>query len=83
MATYGFDGVDLDWEYPQAPDRSGRDEDYKNFPELLKNMKKGLKDSGRDEISITIPASLCKWAQILPNNNYIANVPFNRVPQAL
>ncbi|KAH7329286.1 hypothetical protein B0I35DRAFT_473903 [Stachybotrys elegans] len=58
MSTYGFDGIDLDWEYPVAPDRSGRDEDYKNFPEFLKNMKKALKSSGRDEISITIPASL-------------------------
>jgi chitinase len=64
MATYGFDGVDLDWEYPGADDRSGRKEDYQNFPELLKKMKSALASSGRDEISITIPASLCMLAPL-------------------
>ncbi|KAF5227461.1 hypothetical protein FAUST_11765 [Fusarium austroamericanum] len=58
MSTYDFDGVDLDWEYPVAKDRSGRDEDFKNFPEFLKNLKQALKSTGgRDEVSLTLPAS--------------------------
>ncbi|KAM0313290.1 hypothetical protein ACHAPQ_012074 [Fusarium lateritium] len=58
MSTYDFDGVDLDWEYPVANDRSGRDEDFKNFPSFLKNLKQALKSTGgRDEVSLTLPAS--------------------------
>jgi chitinase len=43
MATYNFDGIDLDWEYPVADDHGGRPEDYKNLPILLKNLKTALK----------------------------------------
>jgi chitinase len=32
MATWGFTGVDIDWEYPAADDRNGRAEDYGNYP---------------------------------------------------
>lgn len=42
MSTYNFDGVDIDWEYPQAEDRSGRDEDFKNFLIFLGKLKSAL-----------------------------------------
>ncbi|RDW64378.1 uncharacterized protein DSM5745_09789 [Aspergillus mulundensis] len=58
MSTYGFDGIDLDWEYPVADDRSGRPEDYENFVDLIANLKTFLKSSGgRHGLSITLPAS--------------------------
>ncbi|RPA79579.1 glycoside hydrolase [Ascobolus immersus RN42] len=61
MATYDLDGVDLDWEYPgpdSITDRGGREEDFQNFPIFMRNLKTALKSTGgRDEISITIPAS--------------------------
>jgi GH18 family chitinase len=61
MSTYDFDGVDLDWEYPAADDRNGREEDFQNFPKFLANLKEALKSTGgRDEISLTLPASMCK-----------------------
>ncbi|KAJ3544190.1 hypothetical protein NM208_g3186 [Fusarium decemcellulare] len=58
MATYGFDGVDIDWEYPAADDREGREEDFDNLPKFLSNIKSALKQSGeRNGLSIAIPAS--------------------------
>ncbi|OOQ86760.1 hypothetical protein PEBR_19882 [Penicillium brasilianum] len=58
LSNYDFDGVDLDWEYPEATDRSGKPEDYKNFPTFMKNLKNALDGTGgRNTLSITLPAS--------------------------
>lgn len=62
MSTYDFDGVDLDWEYPGAEDRSGRGEDFENFPKFLANLKSALRATGgKDEVTLTLPASFCKY----------------------
>ncbi|OGM49597.1 hypothetical protein ABOM_001631, partial [Aspergillus bombycis] len=42
MATWGFDGVDLDWEYPGADDRGGITADTANFVLLLKDLKEAF-----------------------------------------
>lgn len=39
MSNYGFDGVDIDWEYPGADDRGGKPADTQNFVALLKEMR--------------------------------------------
>lgn len=57
LQEYDFDGIDLDWEYPVADDRGGRDEDYANFVTLSKRLKKALKTTSRSGYSITLPAS--------------------------
>lgn len=58
MSTYGFDGVDMDWEYPVAPERSGKDIDTANFNTLLAKLKSALGSDGHKRgLSITIPSS--------------------------
>ena len=58
ITTYGLDGVDIDWEYPEADDRGGREEDYKNFPLFMSRVKSMLRMWGRGTgLSITLPAS--------------------------
>ncbi|KAF2751189.1 glycoside hydrolase family 18 protein [Sporormia fimetaria CBS 119925] len=55
MRQYGFQGIDLDWEYPSAPDRNGRLMDKENYVALVREMRKAYgKEFG---ISVAIPAS--------------------------
>ncbi|OOF96440.1 glycoside hydrolase family 18 protein [Aspergillus carbonarius ITEM 5010] len=56
MHTYHFSGVDIDWKYPGAADRNGRDVDYTNYPRLLANLKAAL-DDYKFGLSITVPTS--------------------------
>ncbi len=39
MTKWGFQGVELDWEYPAFPDRGGRPADTKNFVSLIAEMR--------------------------------------------
>ncbi|CAF9915092.1 MAG: hypothetical protein ALECFALPRED_009976 [Alectoria fallacina] len=54
MNYYGFDGVDLDWEYPQADDRGGQPADTENYVALAKELKAAL---GQKGLSMTLPTS--------------------------
>ncbi|KAL4958978.1 uncharacterized protein BDV14DRAFT_194146 [Aspergillus stella-maris] len=58
MKQYGFDGVDLDWEYPGASDRGGNPEDTENYVLLLKTLREVFDNSGSDYgITFTAPSS--------------------------
>ncbi|KAH7146903.1 hypothetical protein B0J13DRAFT_664619 [Dactylonectria estremocensis] len=59
MDRYGFDGVDIDWEYPGAGDRGGKPDDGENLTKLFKEMRTAFDNmSGRyKEISFTAPTS--------------------------
>ncbi|KAJ6033310.1 chitotriosidase-1 [Penicillium canescens] len=59
MVHFGFDGVDLDWEYPGASDRGGNKEDVKNYVLLMKTIREKFNSSARVYygLSFTIPTS--------------------------
>jgi chitinase len=52
MDTYGFQGADIDWEYPAEPKRGGRKEDTDNLVLLMKEMHEAF--AGRYGSSLTI-----------------------------
>lgn len=54
---YGFDGVDLDWEYPAVSEMGGRPQDKSNFILLLKELRAAMtseaSSSGKPSLLIT------------------------------
>lgn len=46
IRTYGFDGIDIDWEYPGYADHRGRPVDKENFTLLLRVLKDSLDNFG-------------------------------------
>ncbi|KAK6360310.1 hypothetical protein TWF730_006457 [Orbilia blumenaviensis] len=58
MRSYGFDGIDIDWEYPTAEDRGGKPGDTANYVLLVREMKQAFTTAGGGwGISVAIPAS--------------------------
>lgn len=60
VERYGFDGVDIDWEYPVSggmPGNTVRPEDRENFTLLLAEIRSQLDDAGTYLLTIAAPAS--------------------------
>ncbi|KAG4436704.1 hypothetical protein IFR05_007818 [Cadophora sp. M221] len=57
MDFWGLDGVDLDWEYPGAPDRGGNKNDGQNFVYLLEDIKIAFASRPGWGLSFTAPTS--------------------------
>ncbi|KAF1988220.1 glycoside hydrolase family 18 protein [Aulographum hederae CBS 113979] len=60
MTQYGFDGVDFDWEYPGAPDRGGKPTDGPKYTQLLKELRKEIKEQHKNYI-VTFTAPTSYW----------------------
>ncbi|CAE6441266.1 unnamed protein product [Rhizoctonia solani] len=58
MKTYGFDGIDIDWEYPVDSLRGGVAEDKANFNLLMKEFRAAIRSSGTPYgLTLTTPSS--------------------------
>jgi chitinase len=70
MKTYGFDGIDIDWEYPVSGGlQNGRPEDKQNFTLLLQALNAALDTQGASDgrdylLTIAGPAGQDKLANI-------------------
>ncbi|KAH7303662.1 glycoside hydrolase superfamily [Stachybotrys elegans] len=67
LDTYAFDGLDIDWEYPGAPDRGGQSDDVENFVYLMRTLRETFNRSPRKlGLSFTIPASFwyLRWFDV-------------------
>ena len=58
MSFYGFDGVDIDWEYPVAEERGGRPSDFQAFPVFMRNLRSAFRNAGKSwGVTLTLPSS--------------------------
>lgn len=58
ITSNGFDGIDIDWEYPVADDRGGIQADFDNYVTFLKRLRSRLNSLGTPiGLSITLVSS--------------------------
>ena len=60
LRKYKFDGLDIDWEYPGAPDRGGRPEDFRNYVDLVKELRAAF-NSAPEKFLLTMAVPLSNW----------------------
>lgn len=79
IVKYGFDGIDIDWEYPVAggmPTNISRPKDKVNFTLLMKKLREKIdargKKDGKDYILTFAGAS---------SNSYLKNIELSKLEQ--
>jgi len=74
LRAYGFDGIDIDWEYPVAgglESNTYRPQDKENFTLLMRDVRQALDAAGADDgrrylLTIAAPAGYDKVANMEP-----------------
>ncbi|PYH80263.1 hypothetical protein BO82DRAFT_375731 [Aspergillus uvarum CBS 121591] len=60
LKQLGFDGLDIDWEHPNAGDRGGSPEDTENYGLFLKALRETF-DASRSNFGLTFTAPSSYW----------------------
>ncbi|KAK9760868.1 hypothetical protein K7432_014685 [Basidiobolus ranarum] len=60
LRTYGFDGLDIDWEYPGADDRGGTSVDTANYSSLMRELRAAF-DQTPEKFLLSIAAPASFW----------------------
>ena len=61
LRTYGFDGLDLDWEYPGLKERGGKRDDYDNYVLLTKEIRNAFNSAPEAyELTVAVTGNVTK-----------------------
>jgi len=77
LQRYGFDGIDIDWEYPCYPDHKGTPEDFKNYPLFMKAIRDSIDAYGEKiKYKFLLTAAYGAPASLNVSIDYEKLVPF-------
>jgi len=76
MVTYGFQGVDLDWEYPGTPERGGTRADIVNFVSLVQEMRLAFGSSYGISLTLAPDYWYPRWFDVAGLAPWVAHMGF-------